>query len=290
MNVLSLFDGCSCGRVALERAQIKIGYYFASEIDKPAINVSMANHSDIIHLGDIKGVKVENLPKIDLIMGGSPCQGFSYAGKKLNFDDPRSALFFEFVRILKDARRFNPDVLFLLENVRMKKEWQDIISYHLGVNPIEINSSLVSAQNRRRLYWTNIPGVCQPADLNITLKDIITKDSLNFYLSEDQIKKASDRCDGYVCVTGNRVGKIRFISDLGDKSKCLVARNTIGSREQTYLKDGFGVRILNAVERERLQNLPDNYTSAASNYNRFKMLGNGWNVNTISHILQYIKV
>ena len=152
LNVLSLFDGMSCGRIALERAGIKVNNYYASEIDKYAIQVAKHNYPNMQHIGDVTQVKSTQLPKIDLCMGGSPCQGFSFAGKQLNFDDPRSKLFFEFVRLLKEC---NPKY-FLLENVKMKKEWQDIISKELGVEPIEICSSLFSAQQRKRLYWTNI--------------------------------------------------------------------------------------------------------------------------------------
>lgn len=169
LNVLSLFDGMSCGRIALERAGIKVNNYFASEIDKHAIKVTQHNYPNTIQIGDVTQVKGENLPKIDLIIGGSPCQGFSFAGKQLNFEDPRSKLFFEFVRLLKEC---NPKY-FLLENVKMKKEYQDVITEHLGVEPIEINSNLLSAQNRKRIYWTNIPGVTIPNDKGILLKDIV---------------------------------------------------------------------------------------------------------------------
>lgn len=169
MNVLSLFDGMSCGQIALNRAGIKYDNYFAAEIDKPAITVTKANYPNTQHLGDVTTIKGENLPKIDLLIGGSPCQGFSFAGKQLNFDDPRSKLFFEFVRLLKECK----PKYFLLENVRMKKEHEQVITEHLGVTPITINSSLVSAQNRVRLYWTNIPNVTQPEDRGILLKDIL---------------------------------------------------------------------------------------------------------------------
>jgi DNA-cytosine methyltransferase len=175
MNVLSLFDGKSCGQIALDRVGIKVDNYFACEIDKFAMKITNKNYPSTIQLGsvtDLHGVDIL-LPKIDLLIGGSPCQGFSFAGKQLNFEDPRSKLFFEFVRILEEVRQVNPDVLFMLENVRMKKEYQDIISKYLGVQPIMINSALVSAQNRRRLYWTNIPNITQPEDKGILLRDII---------------------------------------------------------------------------------------------------------------------
>ena len=152
LNVLSLFDGMSCGRIALQRSGIKVENYFASEIDKHAIQVTQHNYPNTIQIGDVTKVKVSDLPKIDLLIGGSPCQGFSFAGKQLNFDDPRSKLFFEFVRLKNEC---NP-TYFLLENVKMKKEYEDIITEYLGVKPIEICSSLFSAQQRKRLYWTNI--------------------------------------------------------------------------------------------------------------------------------------
>ena len=179
INVLSLFDGMSCGRIALEKAGIEVGTYFASEIDKHAIKVSKDNYPTIIHIGDVTKVSYiggilytevgEFEVDIDLVIGGSPCQGFSMAGKQLAFDDPRSSLYFKFEEILKQT---NP-TYFLLENVKMKQEHKDVISERLGVQPIAINSSLVSAQNRYRLYWTNIPNVTQPKDKGVLLKDIL---------------------------------------------------------------------------------------------------------------------
>lgn len=173
MNVLSLFDGSSCGQVALDRAGIEVANYYASEIDEHAIKITQKNFPNTIQLGDVTRVTGKDLPNIDLLIGGSPCQGFSFAGKQLNFEDPRSQLFFDFVRILNETK---PEYFFL-ENVKMKKEYQDIISSYLGVEPILINSALVSAQNRQRLYWTNIPGVMQPEDKGISLKDIVLEDA-----------------------------------------------------------------------------------------------------------------
>jgi len=171
MNILSLFDGMSCGQIALNRLGVKYDKYFASEIDKYAMQITKQNYPNTIHIGDVTAIKAAELPKIDLLMGGSPCQGFSFAGSQLAFDDPRSKLFFEFVRLLKELK----PKYFLLENVRMKKEYLDIITEHLGVEPILINSALVSAQNRQRYYWTNIPGIAQPKDKGIVLKDILEK-------------------------------------------------------------------------------------------------------------------
>jgi len=172
MNVLSLFDGMSCGQIALKKLGAKVDQYFASEIDKYAIKVAKENFPTTIHVGDvtkIDGNSFVNESKIDLLIGGSPCQGFSKSGNRLNFDDPRSKLFFEFVRILRQCK----PKYFMLENVVMNKESRDIISEYLGVEPIEINSNLVSAQSRRRLYWTNIPNVTVPEDKGIVIKDIL---------------------------------------------------------------------------------------------------------------------
>ena len=187
MKVLSLFDGMSCGQLALQRVGIKVDKYYASEIDKYAIQVTQANFPNTIQIGDVKAINPKDYLDIDLIICGSPCQGFSFAGKQLAFDDPRSALFFEFIRILKEVK----PKYFLLENVRMKQQFQDIITEqvsacypdHKGndlfdskIEPILINSSLLSAQSRQRLYWTNIPNVKQPEDLGIVLKDILEDD------------------------------------------------------------------------------------------------------------------
>ena len=169
MNVLSLFDGMSCGQIALDKLGIPVNKYFAAEIDKYAIQVAKKNYPDMIHLGDVKEIDPNELPKIDLLIGGSPCQGFSFAGKQLNFEDPRSKLFFEYVRLLKALK----PKYFLMENVKMKKESMDIITEYLGVEPVEINSNLVSAQNRRRLYWTNIPVDGLPEDKGTVLADIL---------------------------------------------------------------------------------------------------------------------
>jgi|TARA_R110002050_G_C8878045_1_gene508619 DNA (cytosine-5)-methyltransferase 3A len=182
LRILSLFDGMSCTQIALKNLDIKVDKYYSSEIDKYAMIVTQKNFPDTVQLGDIKDIKGSDFPDIDLIVGGSPCQGFSFAGKQLAFDDPRSALFFEFVRVLKEVK----PKYFLLENVRMKQEFQDVISEQIssiypecfngglfGIEPILINSAKLSAQNRNRLYWTNIPDVTQPDDRGILLKDIL---------------------------------------------------------------------------------------------------------------------
>jgi len=182
MKVLSLFDGMSCGMIALDRLGIKVDKYYASEIDKYAIQVSQNNYPEIIQIGDVCDIKAEDYQDIDLILAGSPCQGFSFAGKQLAFDDPRSSLFFEFVRLLKEIK----PKYFLLENVNMKKEFLDVISEQVsacypelpfGIERIKINSALVSAQNRVRWYWTNIPGIDQPEQRGIVLRDILETNS-----------------------------------------------------------------------------------------------------------------
>ena len=216
MNVLSLFDGMSCGQIALNKLGVKVNKYFACEIDKYAMQVTQHNFPDTIQLGDVQFVTKETFGnhKIDLVIGGSPCQGFSFAGKQLNFDDPRSALFFEFVRLVKEL---NPKY-FLLENVVMKQEYQDVISKYMGCEPIKINSALVSAQTRKRLYWTNIPNVGQPEDKGIVLKDIIEK---------------GDSCDMVV-----KISKELHKENI-DKSHCLLARDYKGFPNQPFT----GVRV-----------------------------------------------
>ena len=197
ITVLSLFDGMSCGQLALQKLGIKVKQYYAAEIDKHAIQVTQHNFPNTIQLGDVTKVFAKDLPKIDLLIGGSPCQGFSFAGKQLAFDDPRSKLFFEFVRLKNEC---NP-TYFMLENVKMKKEFEIIISKYMGVAPIEINSALLSAQNRARLYWTNIAAepyglfgdmqcmIPQPKDKGILLRDILESDvPEKYYLSDKMLK------------------------------------------------------------------------------------------------------
>lgn len=306
MNVLSLFDGISCGRVALERAGIVVDKYYASEIDKYTIKISEKNYPDIIQLGNIIGLSyIPSKHSIDLVIGGSPCQGFSFAGKQLAFDDPRSKLFFEFVRILKEVK----PKYFLLENVRMKKEYQDIISSYLGVEPILINSALLSAQNRKRLYWTNIPNVTQPPDKGILLKDIIEEGTVDRhksycidanYFKGTNFKNYKEKCRRQgvysACIVGRKLdeeGNRQDYSDVitkqvleisGEKSRCL---STVQKDTLIYKNDLL--RKLTPVECERLQTLPDNYTEGVSNTQRYKMLGNGWTVDVLAHIFKGLK-
>lgn len=259
LNVLSLFDGMSCGRVALERAGIPVNQYFASEIDKYAMQISKKNYPEIIQMGDVKHVHDLALPNIDLLLGGSPCQGFSFAGKQLAFDDPRSALFFEFVRLLKEVKpRY-----FLLENVRMKKEHQAVITEALGVEPININSNLVSAQNRNRFYWTNIPNVTQPDDKGMVFQSVLEKDSA--------------RVDKAYALTASYHKK---------GAEATRQRNFKKSQRPIAWLDDKNTRWLTPIECEHLQTLPDNYTEGISNTQRYKMVGNGWTIDVIVHILK----
>ena len=418
MNVLSCFDGMSCGQIALDRLGIKVDNYYASEIDKYAIQVTQKNYPQTIQLGDITKWREWDLPKIDLLIGGSPCQGFSFAGKQLNFDDDRSKLFFVFVDILK---HYKPKY-FLLENVVMRAEHNDVISGILGelypqcveqtemfrqgrLEPIKINSALVSAQSRNRLYWTNIQGIEQPKDRGILLKDVIENSSvcdLVGYNGKELIKKSIDKgsclmardykgfnLHGQTGVRCIQVGKadikghdsIKRVYSAEGKSPCLTTmggghrepkvaigvqgaaiRNQVtktGVEEQLNIrkdeksncvvasypnklngmvfqeatKKGFveaevgdGVdltfpnsktrrgrlmknkcncltaanyeygtietnltwRKLTPLECERLQTVDDNYTDCVSNSQRYKMLGNGWTVDVIVHILNQV--
>jgi site-specific DNA-cytosine methylase len=232
MKVLSLFDGISAGQLALQRAGITVDAYYASEVDKYAISVTQKNFPNTIQLGDVTKWREWDIPwgEIDLVIGGSPCQGFSFAGKQLNFDDPRSALFFVFVDICHRVADDNPKMRFMLENVRMKKEYQDVISGYFGVQPIPINSSLVSAQNRYRLYWTNIPNVTQPDDRGILLRDIILDDVDNKYYYSNTVMKRLDVSDI------NHVGMVGYKSKGKEVDKCgtLLARHYKGMQSLPY--------------------------------------------------------
>lgn len=359
-NILSLFDGMSCGQQALERADIPVDNYFASEIDKYAIKVTMANYPNTIQLGSVVDVDVSKLPKIDILMGGSPCQSFSFAGKRKGMStkdeqeiltlehylqlksegfefEGQSYLFWEYMRILNDIRKTNPDVYFLLENVEMGEKWEKILSKAIGVNGIHINSSLVSAQNRQRIYWTNIgmkPSglfgdlesiIEQPKDKGILLKDILEKEvNEKYFLSETMVngflkssKRHSDkgtgfiwqptegfkkgnclRANGALCKTDNAIysGSINVNGFREkDKANCIDANYSKGipsNQERTGVmvktNNKTNIRRLTPVECERLQTIEDNYTIYVSDTQRYRMIGNGWTIDAISYILNYI--
>lgn len=274
-NILSLFDGMSCLQIALNQSNIKYENYFASEIDKYAIKVTQCNYLNTNQIGDITKIKGSDLPQIDLLCGGSPCQGFSFAGKGLNFDDHRSKLFFEYVRLLKETK----PKYFILENVIMKKEYQDVISKYLGVEPIMINSALVSAQNRKRLYWTNIEGIEQPQDKHIYLKDII-EESID--INENLLKNKAIILSNVNPSCRGQNGNVYSI-----EGKAPTVTTNKGEGNKIMLKNNW--RKLTPLECERLQTVPDNYTNHVSNSQRYKMLGNGFTVEVIKHILNYIK-
>jgi site-specific DNA-cytosine methylase len=268
LNVVSYFNGMNCGMLALDKAEIKVNNYYSYEIDKYANLVSQKNYPNTKQMGSVVNTDLSILPKIDVLIGGSPCQGFSFAGKQLNFEDPRSKLFFDFVK----AKNFLKPKYFLLENVKMKKEQEQVITKLLGVEPIEICSSLVSAQERKRLYWTNIPNIKQPKDKSIFLNDIIKPNSRSF-LSE----KTASR---------NRTIKNTRLGN--EKSGCILATSykLAQANGMTNVFDGGKLRCLSPLECERLQNVPDNYTDCVSNTQRYKMLGNGWTVDVIAHIFK----
>jgi DNA (cytosine-5)-methyltransferase 3A len=419
MNVLSLFDGMSCGQQALERAGIKVENYFASEIDKYAITVAMANYPNTKQLGSVVDLNGFDLPKIDLLIGGSPCQSFSFAGKRKGMAtkdeqeiltlehylqlkaegfefEGQSYLFWEFMRLLNETK----PKYFLLENVKMSKKWKDILSKAIGVEPILINSNLLSAQNRQRLYWTNIPNIEQPKDKGILLKDIIEQEvDSKYFLSEKSMAWLNNRIEekhkfipripnsieksnclkvggkgvddlivhnmmprsstngnggsGHLCRTDGKTycldtgrtnaieiiatqigNSVQFGNSINDKGKAFTLRkgnpngliikttliddeivgcgirgrdngegiyksnlefrnddksNTLLLNTNTSLaKVNSRVRRLTPIECERLQTVKDNYTNYVSDTQRYRMLGNGWTVDVISHIFKYI--
>lgn len=390
MNVLSLFDGMSCGQQALERAGIKVDNYYASEIDKYAITVTMANYPNTKQLGSVINVDGYSLPKIDLLIGGSPCQSFSFAGKRKGMStkdeqeiltlehylqlksegyefEGQSYLFWEYMRLLNEVK----PKYFLLENVMMGEKWEKVLSKAIGIKPIMINSALVSAQNRQRLYWTNIglkpqglfgdleTIIQQPKDKGILLKDILEQNvSDKYFLTKNGVDKInrynnSDRCydnsgkgmclaagyykqgrdnqlivhntlprssttgkggsghlsraDGktYCLDTGQtnaveirEVKQINLSKESGGKQPyqhnrvydyngLMTCLDTDSGRKSIYHESK--IRRLTPVECERLQTVKDNYTNHVSDSQRYKMLGNGWTVDVIKHIFEYIK-
>lgn len=286
MNALSLFDGISAGQVALERAGVSVENYYAAEIDKYAAKVTMANYPNTIQLGDVTKWREWDIDwsSIDLLIGGSPCQGFSFAGKQLAFDDPRSALFFVYVDILNHIKSLNQNVKFMLENVKMKKEHLAVISEHLGVEPVFINSALVSAQNRKRYYWANWE-FGQPEDKQILLHDVLHDADDKFKVSQKQLARLD------LSNVSNGGARVCFQSpgQNVEKSECLQARDYKGISGRQYftvaMKGGLLYK-LSPVEYERLQTFPDGYTAHVSNTQRYKALGNSWTVDVVAHIFK----
>lgn len=334
ITVLSTFDGMACGMIALQRAGIKVKAYYASEIDKPAMKVAKHNWPEIIHIGDVTKVHyaegwlfTENgefyVGKVDLLIGGSPCQGFSFAGKQLNFEDPRSKLFFEYVRLREETGC----EYFFLENVVMKQEFQDVISNLLNCKPIFINSELVSAQQRKRLYWTNIPFYGLPKDKGILLKHILEYEVKEDYLLSDKaidymgrkVKGGRSHWDfahhhdsdnpKSSCIVANTYKGVPYNVLITEEALSRIIRKkysqpriypektgTINTKNNsgqlsvdsgtTLIPVGKYLRRLTEIECERLQTVDDNYTAIESSTQRYRMLGNGWNVDTIVHFFE----
>ena len=293
MNVLSLFDGISCGQLALQRAGVEVENYFASEIDKHAISVTQHHFPNTVQLGSVVGLDTSTLPTIDLLIGGSPCQSFSRSGDNTGFDG-KSGLFWEYIRILNEVK----PTYFLLENVEMKKEWEKIITDAVGVEPVMIDSKFFSAQKRQRLYWTNIPFDKNIEDKNIHILDILqpngTEKTINDHplvldINEEGFKIRNGTKKGYLYANNGDCVNLEV-----PKSKTRRGRVSIGKTNTLNTACNYGVivdgnmRELNILEYERLQTLPDNYTSLATLNQRKKMIGNGWTVDVISYIFQNI--
>lgn len=266
MNVLSLFDGISTGRLVLSNLRIPLKNYYASEVDKYAIAVSKDNWDDIEHLGDIENWRRwgVDFSSVDLVLAGSPCQGFSLAGKQAGFKDSRSRLFYVFVEILNHIRSLNPNVKFLLENVSMKPAYLDVITKELNVLPVRINSKTITPQLRDRYYWCNWD-VDQPVTNDTKFQDVLESDQA--------------RVDKAYALTATYYKK---------GAEATRQRNFNKSQRPIAWIDNENTRWLTPIECERLQGLPDNYTDAVSNTRRYMCIGNGWSVAIVEHILSSV--
>lgn len=277
ITVLSLFDGISCGQQALKELGIPVKAYYASEIHLPSIKITQKNFPRTIQLGDITKIRwLKHFPKVDLLLAGSPCQGFSNQGKRLNFTDPRSKLFFEFIRLLQECKKQNSKVTFLLENVGMKKEWKNVITKYTKTQPLEIDSRLLSAQTRKRLYWTNIQNIKKPIDTKVSVLSILDQPfSLEHYGNLATDKKWKYNFNGGLTIL-----------NINKKAPCILTSS--GSTYPLITVAFKKYRPFNINELERLQTLPDNYTEGISLAKRVNAIGNGWTITVIKHILKQL--
>lgn len=274
MIVLSLFDGMSCGQIALNRAGVKYDRYMASEIDRHAIEVAQRNYPLTEQVGSVVHLKTDSLPKIDLLMGGSPCQSLSNAGSCQGVNtgfEGKSGLFWEYARVLRETKPTH----FLLENVVMKKEWVKVITEEVKVEPREISSSVFVPQARRRLYWTNIP-FDEPTQRDYDAMDIIDGEG---FPSSCDMRRFFSRKSVFNTLTATYYKGIRAAN-----------RPAVSIRESHLDEDREAHRMLTPGECERLQSVPSGYTAGVSNTQRYKMLGNGWTVDVIAHILKNLAV
>jgi len=294
MNVLSLFDGISCGQVALERAGIKVDKYYASEIKPSAIRVTKHHFPKTIHLGDVKKLKCQNghmqtengsheVGEIDLLIGGSPCQDFSPL-KWINWeseglDGDKSKLFYEYLRLLNTVK----PKYFLLENVKMKKENEELLNEFLGVKGIHINSRLVSFQNRPRVYWTNIPGICQPSDKRLNFQDY--KDTDHDYCKQFKVNRTPSRERMWNDGNGrNQNGACGNITN-SDKVYCVTRKQDRFPNSGLIEFEDF-CRYLTRKEIEQAQTLPIGYTDLLTYGQMQDVCGDGWTVDVIAHIFK----
>lgn len=291
INVLSLFDGMSCGQIALKKLGVEIENYYASEIDKDAMIIAKKNFPNIKHIGDVTKVKGNELPKIDLLIGGSPCQNLSLAvinniKHNKGLDGEKSGLFYEYLRLLTETKpRY-----FLLENVGgMRTKDKDLITQALGVEPLQINSNLFSAQDRDRYYWTNIPVDLNIEDKGIVLKDICLNvdevDSKFWYDKEFTYNGDDKKVQATLHINGHDI--LKRVNNLNGKSATLTCCRG-GNLQKKVFQNGK-CRKLTPLEYERLQTVPDNYTLGVSDSQRYNMLGNGWTVDVIAHIFSFFK-
>ena len=282
MRVVSLFDGMSCGQIALDRLGIKPEKYYASEIDKYAIKVTQSNYPNTIQLGDIHNIDTSSLPVIDLLIGGSPCQSLSIVQSKTRKHlNGKSKLFFKYVDIKNDI---NPKY-FIFENVSsMNNESKTAISIQLGCDPIFINSNCFSAQDRPRLYWTNIPVNMDIFESSKNISDIM-EDSVDEKYYYDHPLLSVDM-NKQVCATMDYNNHDMHKRIFNPKYKCHTLTTCSGGNTQKKVYDNGRARKMTPLEYERLQTVPDNYTNCVSNSQRYNMLGNGWTVDVICHILK----